>query len=344
MWRSSAWTRIWACLACTAALAATPLAMAADQQQDPAETDSMAGPPRAVSPRQVLVVPTKGHPRSAISGGAVDVLLRSVLEDLNLTPTPSSLRAGACGQGAQAVQEARRAYLDLELEAAMEAALRARRQLLQAEAVLWACPELDAVELFIAQLHVDRHEETAAREMTASILTRGTVATLDPAKYTPDFQLLWTNVAASIQRPELPSLDSESLARLGARVGAKWVVAAALAGKDASGERLVLDIVATDVAGESADVTPLVLDASGGWGAVVRGALARVLPGIETRPNNADKKSDSAGSASPLKPPFYRRWWFWTAVGVVVVGGAAAAVGAAVANDDPNPTTVQLQM
>jgi hypothetical protein len=273
---------------------------------------------------------------------AVDVLLRSALEDLELRTIPSSARTKACGQGKGELIAARAAYLDLDLVEALAAADRAREALRSAEAVLFACSELDSVELFMAQVHLDRQNEPGAREMMAGVLARGAVMAPDPAKYTPDFQALWEQLARGGVGTQGPPLDTKAMERLGASVGAEWIVLASLDGPDGAGERLTLAVVSSAERVDKSGVAQLVLGTTGGWGATVRKALAQFFPtrALQMRPERGIRETDEAMATA--KKPIFRRWWFWTVVGVVVVGGAAAAIAAAV--NEPSPTKVVIDL
>jgi hypothetical protein len=289
-----------------------------------------------------LLLPTLGPADGSVSRAAIDVLLKSALEDLKLPTTSPSLRSGACRQGQDEIVEAEAAYLDMDLDEALALARRAQEALLGSDALLWACPELDAIEMFMAQILLDTGRDPESGEMMAQVLLRGTGVAPDPGKYTPAFRSLWSRTAEKVGEASRPEPDARSMGRLGAAVGADWVISPYLVSSKTRREALHLRVVSTSKKPVDASEATVVLGALGGWSAAVRQALYPFFAEVaeDSRPAFLDQTSEVVEPAT--EKPFYRRWWFWTAVGVVVVGGAAVAIGVALANREPETPIVNI--
>lgn len=348
VWRTSRRTRAEAWIAgiLSLSLASPSIVWAQDSPPVPDfETQQQEGPPRSVPPAgAVLLLPTLVQGDAPSSRAAMDVLIRSALEDLRLPTASPSLRSGACGQGQDENVEAHTAYLDMDLDEALAVAQKAQEVLLGSDALLWACPELDAVEMFMAQIYLDTGRDPEAREMMAQVLARGTGANPDPGKYTPAFRSLWYQTAEELGGARFRDPDVRGMARLGAAMGVEWVVSPCLVSSKTQREALHLWVVSTSKEPVVTSEATVILGASGGWSAAVRQALSPFFLEVVEDSSELFLEQPSEAKKVAVQKPFYRRWWFWTAVGVVVVGGAAVAIGVALGSQEPEPTTVKVDL
>lgn len=318
--------------------------------EDTSAQPSLPPKPEASAAKEVLLVPSRTGTRTEIDRTAIDILLRTAIERFDVRLIMQAPRTQACGQHGEALSRIQSAYLDMNIDKALEQA-RALRASIEADfGDVFDCDALTQAELLSVQMLLDLEQASDAEKLAQRILARRPLLSLDPVEYPPKMQALWARLARS-DAPIAPKRPSTTrLRRLSEAHGARFVVfgrAFRQEGRD------VLEVTVIDATVSEPTRALVPLSASSPWMADVRSALSQILPSAQVP--QAEEAPDSPPSldlgvpipprdddVDEASPPFYKRWWFWTAVGIVVVGAAAGAITAySVANHKPT-TAVEI--
>ena len=340
-------------LCLTSALAAA--AQTGEETAPPAEEPAAEaeGPPAPVAQpaeqpteerEQVLVLPTRVPVEAGVDGSTLDVLLASELEELGFEVRDAEVVSAQLDADAPSLDAARDAYLNMNLEGALEHATAVRDAHLKHRGDLLADPNLAEAELFMVQVLIDLGRQIEAAELAARILVRQPDLRLDPADHSQSMLALWSaTVLGQAGRNPKPPTEQE-LAAFGREVGVDWVVAGVWRSYDQQAASMLVLVVPTN-----GDETPsrheLELGPRSRWAGAVRTALLERFPppppptppvptpGMPPGPGDPNGEVDDDGE-------WYKTWWFWTVVGAVVVGGTAGAIGGYYSTrEEPNPTT-----
>jgi hypothetical protein len=328
------WRRQGVCAAASAgaaallALLALPLpALAADPAPE--------GPPGPAAKR-VLVLPTRVPARDAEERATFDLLLATALHELDLTVIDAREVVRKLDDPGPDLASAREMYLGLKLDAALEAAAKARAAHLAHQGDLLGDPGLTEAELMMVRILLDLGRQREAGEIAAAVLDREPALRLDPVDNPPAMQALWLAALERRGAAEPREHDVDALAAAAREAGADYAVAGVRKRTARGADWLVVQIVPATAA-EKPSRQPLRLGPRGSWARDVQGALevrfgpaksetvaAQAVP-LPATPAPEDKKE---------KKVWYKTWWFWTSVGIVVVGGVAVGVGAWASSKD----------
>ncbi|MFO8072862.1 MAG: tetratricopeptide repeat protein [Polyangia bacterium] len=325
-------------LALAAALPATDTR--ADRDEDEvvsrSEPEGPAPPPPESDARgSAVVIPAKVSVGAEVDGAALDVLLAAALQDAGFEVLDLESSWLSEERYASRLEEARQAYLEMDLRSALDAARRLREDFLESHGDLLGDPALAEIELFIAQVLLDfgrRDEAVAAAERVLAVFPQ---RRLDPARHSPAMQALWSSTVERLEGRDPAPPDCEELARLGVSVGADWVAVGVWTISGGGGERLVVHLVP---AGEPQHASRHVVEpgARPAWTLAIRGAVMQRFPlPAEPPPAEPPPSGEDGRAGGEEKRAWYRSWWFWTTVGVVVAGGTAGALAGYYANKDP---------
>jgi len=278
---------------------------------------------------KVLVLPTRMPVEAGVDGDTLDVLLASVLQELAFEVRDAAVVCAQLDADAPGLEAAREAYLDMDLEGALENAEAVRDAHLAHRGDLLADPGLTEAELFMVQVLIDLGRQNEAAELAARILVREPALRLDPADHSQTMLALWsaTVLGQTGRNPKAPS--EEELAAFGREIGVDWVVVGVWRDGEDKGASLLVLVVPTG-GDEAPSRHELALGPRARWAGAVRAALLERFPppppptppgpppGLP--PGDGDGQTDDGGE-------WYTSWWFWTVVGAVVVGGTAGAIG-----------------
>jgi hypothetical protein len=352
--------RSFACLSLIACLVA-PLAVAAQavdggvvEAQGPPAPEAPSAPEEQLAPEapadsrgQVLVLPSRTPVDAGIDGATLDVLLASAFQELGFEVRDAEVVCEQLDQDAPTLDPAREAYLDMDLEGALEHAAKVRDAHLAHQGDLLADPSLEAAELFLVQVLIDLGRQTEAAEIAARVLTRRPSLRLDAADHSPSMLALWsaTVLGQAGRDPQEPSTDE--LEAFGRQVGVDWVVVGVWRSAPDLGNRLVVQVV--PIGGdEEPSRHDVVLGPRARWAVEVRKALLErfpppappVVPPPAGGPLGPTGPAGGNGDQIDGDTEWYKTWWFWTIVGAVVVGGTAGAVGGYYATREEERPTV----
>jgi len=281
---------------------------------------------------QVLVLPTRVPVGSGVDGATLDVLLASALQELGLDPRDAEVVSRELDESAPGLDAARDAYLNMNLEGALEHATAVRGAHLAHRGDLLGDDGLTEAELFMAQVLIDQGRQNEAAELAAEVLAREPSLRLDPADHSQTMLALWSATVLG-QRGRDPTAPGEGeLAELGREVEVDWVVVGVWREREEAGAGMLVLVV--PAAGEEAPSRHQVaLGQRSRWAGAVRTALLeRFPPPPPPTPPGPPPGIPSGGPGDPNGQvdddrEWYKTWWFWTIVGAVVVGGTAGAIG-----------------
>jgi hypothetical protein len=302
---------------------------AAEAEGPPAPAEPSADEP-AGERGQVLVLPTRTPVGAGVDGATIDVLLASALQELGFQARDAEVVSDQLDESAPALDAARDAYLNMDLEGALAEAVAVRDAHLAHRGDLLADPNLAEAELFMVQVLIDLGRQTEAAELAARVLVRRPDLRLDPADHSQAMLALWsaTVLGQTGRNPKAPG--EEELATFGAEVGVDWVVLGVWRADEDKGASMLVLVVPT-AGDEPPSQHVLALGPRARWAGAVEAALLERFPpppppsppsppGLPPGPGDPNGEIDEDGK-------WYKSWWFWTIVSVAVVGGTAGAVG-----------------
>jgi hypothetical protein len=290
----------------------------------------------------VLVLPTRIPVEAGVDGATLDVLLATELEELGFEVHDAEVVCEQLDADAPGLDTARDAYLDMNLEGALEHATAVRDAHLAHRGDLLADPNLAEAELFMTKVLLDLGRQTEAAALAAEILLRQPDLRLDPAEHSQSMLALWSaTVLGQAGRDPRPPTEEE-LAAFGREVGVDWVVAGVWRADEQQAASMLVLVVPTG-GDEAPSRHELALGPRSRWAGAVRVALLERFPpppppappppppGMPPGPDDPNGEVDG-------ETEWYKTWWFWTVVGAVVVGGTAGAVGGYFATrEEPTP-------
>lgn len=280
------------------------------------------------------MLPTRVPPADADERGTFDLLLATALQELDLSVVDAAELLRELDAPGPDLSEARELYLGLRLDAALDAAAKARDAHLAHGGDLLCDPGLTEAELMMVRILLDLGRPREAEEIAARVLEREPGLRLDPVDSPPSMQALWITALERREGTAPAEHDVDALAAAAAEAGAEYAVAGVRKRASRGGDWLVVQIVPAS-GPERPSRQPQRLGPRGSWARDVQSAL-------EARFGPAAPESALAPLPLPAVPSgdrkekkvWYKTWWFWTTVGIVVVGGVAIGVGAWASAED----------
>ncbi len=312
----------------------------------PDETDNKTGEhgPPDIPPKDtrgsILILPTRAGTEGVGDAATFDVLLSSAFREVGFTVMDTGKIIESMHVNSRDLDEAREAYLGMDLERALTLAQEIRQVHLDHRGDLLGGEGLTEAELFMVQLLLDLRRVPEALDLGVDILMRRPGLRLDPVEHSPAIQALWL---AAIERrsgrqPVEPS--REQLKELGQTTHADWVAAAMIKRAQDDSARLVITLVST-MRGVEPSRHSIRLGKRSWWATEIRLALEERFPVAKPRETITQKLPDDPepGDEVDEKTPWYKTWWFWTAVGVAVVGGTVGGIAGYNASKSDDHTT-----
>jgi hypothetical protein len=287
-----------------------------------------AAPEGPVSPsKRALVVPTRVLSSEAGERATFDLLLTTALHDLGFAVVDAGEVVRRLDAPGPDLAQARELYLGLELDAALEAAKRARDAHRAHSGDLLDDPGLTEAEIMMMRILLDLGRREEAERLADGVLAREPELRLDPVDSPPAMQALW--IAAIERRTALRPQEHEvgALAAAAREAGTEYAVAAVQKRTAGGADWLVVQIVPA-AGGEQASRQPLRLGQHGFWAHEVQLALEARFGPAKSEPAPLRMPPAAPPDGGVKKKIWYKTWWFWTTVGIVVVGGVAIGVGA----------------
>ncbi len=315
----------------------------AEEAASRSEPEGPAPPlPEGAARGSALVIPARLPVGAELDAAALDVLLAAALQDAGFEVLDLESSWLPEERYAARLEEARQAYLEMDLQGALDAARRLREEFLESRGDLLGDPALAEIDIFIAQVLLDlgrRDEAVAAAERVLAAFPQ---RRLDPARHSPAMQALWSSVVERLEG-RVPALSGrEELARLGTSVGADWIAVAVWTTSGSGEKRLVVQLVPAE---EPRRVSRHVVELGPrpAWALAIRGAVGQRFPPLaEPAPAEPPPLGEDGRGGGDEKRAWYRSWWFWTTVGVVVAGGTAGALAGYYASRDPGRPKVTM--
>ncbi len=288
----------------------------------------------------ILILPTRTGTEGVGDAATFDVLLASAFREVGFTVMDTGKIVEGLHVKTPDLDEAREAYLNMDIEQALALAREVRQVHLDHRGDLLGGDGLTEAELFMVQLLLDLRRVPEALDLGVEILMRHPGLRLDPVEYSPAMQALWL---AAIERragrqPVEPS--RERLAELGRSTHADWVTAAIIKRAQDDSVRLVITLVSTKP-GVKPSRHSIRLGKRSWWATEIRLGLEERFPVAKPQEAITEKLpgGPEEGDEIDEKTPWYKTWWFWTAVGVAVVGGTVGGIAGYNASKSDDHTT-----
>jgi hypothetical protein len=288
----------------------------------------------------ILILPTCAGTEGVGDTATFDVLLSSAFREVGFTVMDTGKIIEGLHADSPDLNEAREAYLSMDLERALALVQELRQVHLDHRGDLLGEEGLIEAELFMVQLLLDLGRVPEALDLGVEILMRRPGLRLDPVEYSPAMQALW--FAAIERRSGRQPVDhsKQQLTELGQSTHANWVAAALTARDQDDVVSLVITLVSTKGGVESSRHS-IRLGKRSWWATEIRLVLEERFPKSEPQETIPPQIPDGPKEGDEIdeKTPWYKTWWFWTAVGVAVVGGTVGGIAGYNASKSDDHTT-----